>query len=136
MRKKKTPEELAAEAEQEDLDDFTSKANRFNDTWCKLNHKVFHSAKVIHLFHATAPLCVYFCFVAFLHRIQFILNLSSSAGLICFRRSFEFGSVLSFRDKKGRSFSINCYSPLFAQHKYVLPWIFYEPFDCHSMSIR
>jgi hypothetical protein len=25
MRKKKTPEELAAEAEQEDLDDFTSK---------------------------------------------------------------------------------------------------------------
>lgn len=27
MRKKKTPEELAAEAEQEDLDDFTSKYN-------------------------------------------------------------------------------------------------------------
>lgn len=27
MRKKKTPEELAAEAEQEDLDDFTSKKN-------------------------------------------------------------------------------------------------------------
>lgn len=27
MRKKKTPEELAAEAEQEDLDDFTSKLN-------------------------------------------------------------------------------------------------------------
>lgn len=26
MRKKKTPEELAAEAEQEDLDDFTSKS--------------------------------------------------------------------------------------------------------------
>lgn len=29
MRKKKTPEELAAEAEQEDLDDFTSK--QFNN---------------------------------------------------------------------------------------------------------
>lgn len=28
MRKKKTPEELAAEAEQEDLDDFTSKCGR------------------------------------------------------------------------------------------------------------
>lgn len=28
MRKKKTPEELAAEAEQEDLDDFTSKYRR------------------------------------------------------------------------------------------------------------
>lgn len=27
MRKKKTPEELAAEAEQEELDDFTSKLN-------------------------------------------------------------------------------------------------------------
>lgn len=35
MRKKKTPEELAAEAEQEDLDDFTSKRNRFNNTWSK-----------------------------------------------------------------------------------------------------
>lgn len=29
MRKKKTPEELAAEAEQEDLDDFTSKYIKF-----------------------------------------------------------------------------------------------------------
>ena len=29
MRKKKTPEELAAEAEQEDLDDFTSKLFSF-----------------------------------------------------------------------------------------------------------
>lgn len=28
MRKKKTPEELAAEAEQEDLDDFTSKYSK------------------------------------------------------------------------------------------------------------
>lgn len=28
MRKKKTPEELAREAEQEDLDDFTSKLQR------------------------------------------------------------------------------------------------------------
>lgn len=30
MRKKKTPEELAAEAEQEELDDFTSKSKMFN----------------------------------------------------------------------------------------------------------
>lgn len=30
MRKKKTPEELAAEAEQEELDDFTSKLNNFH----------------------------------------------------------------------------------------------------------
>ena len=30
MRKKKTPEELAAEAEQEDLDDFTSKYLKMN----------------------------------------------------------------------------------------------------------
>lgn len=31
MRKKKTPEELAAEAEQEDLDDFTSKLFSFKN---------------------------------------------------------------------------------------------------------
>lgn len=30
MRKKKTPEELAAEAEQEELDDFTSKSKMFH----------------------------------------------------------------------------------------------------------
>ena len=35
MRKKKTPEELAAEAEQEDLDDFTSKYSCFKSLhWC------------------------------------------------------------------------------------------------------
>ena len=43
MRKKKTPEELAAEAEQEELDDFTSKFKRFKQKkysfagfWCDL----------------------------------------------------------------------------------------------------
>lgn len=35
MRKKKTPEELAAEAEQEDLDDFTSK-----------NHNLFSKSHI------------------------------------------------------------------------------------------
>lgn len=34
MRKKKTPEELAAEAEQEDLDDFTSKYKKKISNFC------------------------------------------------------------------------------------------------------
>ena len=34
MRKKKTPEELAAEAEQEDLDDFTSKYKKKISDFC------------------------------------------------------------------------------------------------------
>lgn len=42
MRKKKTPEELAREAEQEDLDDFTSE-------FCKF----FHLFYVVHVSNGT-----------------------------------------------------------------------------------
>lgn len=44
MRKKKTPEELAAEAEQEDLDDFTSKYNVFILSF-NVEFKLFHVKK-------------------------------------------------------------------------------------------
>jgi hypothetical protein len=46
MRKKKTPEELAAEAEQEDLDDFTSRLTK--NAFCYHSfHKHLHFQVVL-----------------------------------------------------------------------------------------
>lgn len=50
MRKKKTPEELAAEAEAEDLDDFTSKFLHFKFFFCFLFSCILSYLSYLNLF--------------------------------------------------------------------------------------